>query len=480
MTAAAEDPETPGSAWRHLVRWLVLLLVLGVGIAAYYISENLRAEQAWEEYTREAGISDAPPDWQALLPKPVPAESNFYATPVLASAGIKGREDTLLVKQLQSVPAGLFVADVFNEKPARISAFVAELRKRGLADPKVTEIAAAHGGFEAIGRELDELRAASLRPYALFPSEARSPLVGPAPNFVTLRALSQSLSLRASLFLAEGRPDEAWRDLLVVWRITESLDSQLTLVATMIRVAITGLALGPVQEGLASGCWTEKELKAMQRQLEGINLVRSLELSLVSWNKVVVQELSPWVLRALNPPQVGTDAPMLLDLPRSALDLRPRGWVYRGLITYDRAMREQLGAFHSDQVRLDLPRLQLAAKEGEASMQGLKGRARVLQVSFVNEVKAADTAVRIQNQVNLGILACALTRYRLAHGAHPERLENLGPEFLTRLPQEVVTGKPYGYQRLPDGSFELRSAFPVGKGTAPSVGPTLRWFGKPL
>ncbi len=47
-------------------------------------------------------------------------------------------------------------------------------------------------------------------------------------------------------------------------------------------------------------------------------------------------------------------------------------------------------------------------------------------------------------------LACALERYRLAHGQFPDKLEALAPDFISALPHDVITGGPYNYQRSAD------------------------------
>ena len=47
-------------------------------------------------------------------------------------------------------------------------------------------------------------------------------------------------------------------------------------------------------------------------------------------------------------------------------------------------------------------------------------------------------------------LACAVERYRLAHGKLPEKLDALVPQFIAQLPRDVIDGQPLRY-RL-DGS----------------------------
>jgi hypothetical protein len=44
-------------------------------------------------------------------------------------------------------------------------------------------------------------------------------------------------------------------------------------------------------------------------------------------------------------------------------------------------------------------------------------------------------------------IACALERYRLAHGQFPDKLDALVPDFISALPHDVITGQSYKYQR---------------------------------
>ena len=59
--------------------------------------------------------------------------------------------------------------------------------------------------------------------------------------------------------------------------------------------------------------------------------------------------------------------------------------------------------------------------------------------------------------VDEAAMACALERYRLAHGQYPERLEALVPKLLPQLPNDVFTGAPYKYRRTEDDQFALYS-----------------------
>jgi len=55
------------------------------------------------------------------------------------------------------------------------------------------------------------------------------------------------------------------------------------------------------------------------------------------------------------------------------------------------------------------------------------------------------------------ITAVALERYRLANGHFPGALEALVPQFISPLPNDVLTGEPYKYRLTDDSRFVLYS-----------------------
>jgi hypothetical protein len=62
-----------------------------------------------------------------------------------------------------------------------------------------------------------------------------------------------------------------------------------------------------------------------------------------------------------------------------------------------------------------------------------------------------------QTYVDEAVVACALERYRLAYGTFPEHLDILVPQFIGRLPHDVINGLPLHYHRAPDGQYVLYS-----------------------
>jgi hypothetical protein len=62
-----------------------------------------------------------------------------------------------------------------------------------------------------------------------------------------------------------------------------------------------------------------------------------------------------------------------------------------------------------------------------------------------------------QTMANEAQIVCALERYRLAHGEYPGTLDALAPQFIEKLPHDIIGGKPLIYRPTADGKFLLYS-----------------------
>jgi hypothetical protein len=62
-----------------------------------------------------------------------------------------------------------------------------------------------------------------------------------------------------------------------------------------------------------------------------------------------------------------------------------------------------------------------------------------------------------QAAVNLAHTACALERYRLAHGKYPETLAALAPQFISKVPHDPIGGQQFHYRLTDGGQFILYS-----------------------
>jgi hypothetical protein len=99
-----------------------------------------------------------------------------------------------------------------------------------------------------------------------------------------------------------------------------------------------------------------------------------------------------------------------------------------------------------------------------------------------NFPRALEVSARAQTAANQAGLACALELARRARQEYPENLAALVPEFIDRLPHDLINGQPLVYRKLTADRYLLyavgwdgkddggRAEKPVSPGPAMSQG----------
>src|SRR5262249_53722236 len=74
-----------------------------------------------------------------------------------------------------------------------------------------------------------------------------------------------------------------------------------------------------------------------------------------------------------------------------------------------------------------------------------------------NFSRAVGSLAFSQTRVDEAQIVCALERHHLARGSYPEKLTELVPQYIARLPHDIIGGQPLTYIRTTDGRFILYS-----------------------
>jgi hypothetical protein len=130
--------------------------------------------------------------------------------------------------------------------------------------------------------------------------------------------------------------------------------------------------------------------------------------------------------------------------------LIPTGWFYQNQFRCARMMVEYYvpvadlsqGTFLPDLARHG----DVAVKAETKSLTPYNMLERLFLPALGN---AARKFAYAQASVDLARTAIALERYRLAHGEYPESLDALVPQFIAKLPHDVINSQPLHYRRDP-------------------------------
>ncbi|HTY88293.1 MAG TPA: hypothetical protein VMB80_12570 [Candidatus Acidoferrum sp.] len=313
----------------------------------------------------------------------------------------------------------------------------------------------------------DEVREALKRPYAMIPGNYARPFEQPIPNFVMMRSLAQTLAQRAQCYLLLNQPEPALRELTLMHDACRILEKPPTgkpetLVEAMINVAISGLYVATLQEGFRLREWQEPQLAALQVQLAGINLPPWVAAAFQAEQAAICHtaELVPLskIWQIIPIAKQKTLWQRIQELPDHLVDLAPRGWIYQNMAVSARLIQIQRESVLDENQNVSPKRNEKAAREIAGVLEKNHSPFYLLaRIAIPNSTKAMQTTAFNQTLVNQAQIACALERYRLAHGEYPESLAALMPQFIEKIPTDVIGGQPLHYRRTGDGKFLLYS-----------------------
>ncbi len=487
------------AAWRHGSRWLFsrsagrlyawLILGLVSVVALFYAAENWRGRRAWAGLQREAAARGESLDLSSTFPPAVPDDQNFALAPGVgrvlgcaesASGEVREPETALSFYQgtrdqwpaanwaLQQ-PTDLAAWQTFFRKhPAKVSLSTTN-RPGGLQFPVASQPQAPAAdvllGLSQFDADLEVLRGAGQRPGARYPldySQGMFALRMPTGLFLeNLLFGAHVLGLRSSSELAQGQPEAALQDILLALRLADSLRQEPRWPAHTHRGFMLMFCLQPIWEGLTEHRWTESQLSTLQERLAHMDLVQDFQRGLrgetLTWMNLADQFLafrdrkrSPLADRLAD--AEGVDR-FWIWLARTAY---PTGWLYQDKVWLCRT-------YQNHSASLQNPR-HYASAEQQWREELHRVTDPVLAVFVVPGMRhlcrdGVAQGLFLDTAFRQASVACALERWRAAHGQYPASLEALVPAALQQLPQDPLdpTGGSFKYRSTPGGGFVLYS-----------------------
>jgi hypothetical protein len=474
-------------SWRMVRRYLFCLACLATLVAVFFAVENWRGARAWNQFRREWEAKGERLDIASVIPARVPDEQNFAMTPLLAPLldydfRRPGRwRDTNAVARvtgpqaLTLYPAGTKAGEakpgnIWVARPTDLNAW--QQYFRGLtnfpttpqAQDAATDVLLALSKYDA---ELNELRAASRRPYSMFPIHYDEDYSALLPHLAVLKRIALVLQLRATAALAASKSEQALTDVLLSLRLADSIKSEPFIISYLVRLAIIEIALEPVWEGIVQHRWNDAQLQALANECETYDFVpdqvRAIRGERAFANAVLdrMATVSRWE-RARMLAQLGEppDEESSGDIGSFRwLALGPAGWLRQNQVAqgvwFQDMIVESLHATNRAAQRNyqdGMTREKWEKQVGWPSPYNLL--ARILTPAFGN---SRHRSLWAQTGVNLARIACSLERYRLARGQYPASLDALVPQFLGSVPPDFYSGGPLKYGKTDNGQFVLYS-----------------------
>ncbi len=467
-------------SWRNLRRFLFGVACFATLIALFYAVENWRGKRAWEQHKREWEAKGEKFTVAGVAPAPVPEDQNFALTPLLKPVyeftRVHGQvvwADTNGLNRLQQIRA-----DLRPDRESKDRLVLGSLDKGTFADLEswrefyrgntnypqpaasgtaAEDILVALGKFDAEFKELHEARAS--RPYARFPIPYEDE---PAweillPHLAHIRGLCMLTHVRAVARLELGQSAAALDDLHLGFRISDIIRDEPLLIDHLVRIAALNVSLQTVREGLVRQAWNDEQLAELEKYLSSLNLLAEYKAAMRGERALGTSGLDflrrqGWRSRHLG--YIADDDGSGGAAP--SLNLMPGGWFYQNMLAISKMHQTHfLASVDEDKHRIFPDASNTFGKEIAAMpLRPYTVFAKLLMPALDNAVRRS---ARAQVSVDAARLACALERQRLTRGEYPETIEALVPQFLEKIPNDVIDGKPLRYRRTADGGYTLYS-----------------------
>lgn len=435
------------------IQVLIAVPILGLLILLVLPGRGVRELDRWKAAARARGeklsLAELRPTW----------DSNILAyqrrlTSVVSRLQFKPLEPALV--ELQAAGTGVLARPIWRQ-PAPAPRQLPS----GTWEELESQVDASAGPLH----ELHELVATWPRGVPWSPAAPFSPGL---PNFVSIRKGAQFMAGAVAAELHRGRLDAALTNLHALLDLSGYARDGGTLVEGMIGVAVGGLAQAAAWEALQAPGWDEPRLLRLQRALEDhdwvafhlrtLEVERAFALAYFEQTREGRVEFRDFLISFGNIPSDPL-ARKFHELVR--LPLWRSRWSHRDELRYLERLQPTLEAMrnltnHCSWQELSASFNQIAATTPPTtSFDGF--RFPMSEAVAVQHPKAAQNMLRIETRRQLAVAAVALQRHHLRHGAFPESLAALAPEFLSTLPRDPMNGGKLHYRRAADGSLTLYS-----------------------
>jgi hypothetical protein len=344
-----------------------------------------------------------------------------------------------------------------------------------------TPISPAADVLLALGKydsDIEELRAASRLPYSRFPLnyDAKSPGDIYLMHLASLKCCCQTLQLRAIAELGNDESRKALDDVMLSLRLIDSIRTEPFAISQHWRSEMLKNVIQIVWEGLARHKWSDVQLAAIGRELGELDFLADCEWSLrcernsalasvdqmgavyhYTPMRKFVHDLADSGFHSLENEESVAEFERKVSRWTWFYLLMPKGWYLQNELIVGRSCQELcLPVLDVTNHLFSSQKLDAAQKYYE-SIPHQHWNLPARRLSGGASFSIMRHLVYAQATIDLACVACALEQYRLAHGEYPGTLDVLAPQFISRVPHDIIGGQPLHYRCQAGGKYLLYS-----------------------
>ena len=444
-------------------------------IVLFYVEEDWRGARAWAATKAKWEAKGESFDYNKFIPPLVPDEQNLAAIPLFKiepdknsagppifimaalNAAMRSGEANQDLPTLGGWQRGV-LPDLRNFQATIAGSYAAAFKDTKLPVGTLAQFEALYPFLENLRRETD---ARSLCRFNLDYGVA-APILRSFGLIARPIRLSQILTIHAVLALDQHQPDLALKDIEINYRLLTAAKRDPTIVGGLVALGMVAVGGTAIYDGLANHSWSDAQLDTLERIQGPINFLADYQFA--NRSEAAMTAVDTAYFKSLHRAKVSAlfrmwDSP-IFDSVQWWSPPWPNGWWDLNL--------SQLVALHSAEMATINPTAHLVFPSACRQLQN--------QVSDENARWDANAPWNIwftlatDNTLNLTLkyaegqvwvdetrIACALERYRLAHGVYPGTLGELAPAYIDAVPHDIMNGEPYHYRLNADGTFLLYS-----------------------
>lgn len=465
-------------ALRILLFTLATLITLTLLLASWLSFQGRREWHQTKQALLARGEKLSLPE---LAPPPIPDQLNFYADPLWTKAASK--EDS---EALESNPH----LSLLSQKPDlnEITFLKRQFPAFSDLDYNTSREAIASRALWHADNTKDRVAQQQLPAFLLHLLQPLFPLLNHVEKLLdrpsarsswdlsdpfavhteigSLLTLSNVYYLRALAYARSGETVWAYDDIRAVFRLSEISASDPFMICHLIRLSQISMALVDVNEGIKSHLWSEEQLASFMKILSRQDVLRTMKNGLQAERGFFNQAMELLLLHQkpfLEIHQIFTNQEPAKQTPLQGyhtLIWQAAGFTYCQVFAaadqayFNRAIQDYINAFDAAQGR------GLSSSiEDDYRLKSESRNARYLFSSLILPALSGSfkRTAHTQDSINQTLIACALERYRLAHGEYPASLSALIPSYLPSLPPSIMNLTPMHYERTAPDHFRLWS-----------------------
>lgn len=280
------------------------------------------------------------------------------------------------------------------------------------------------------------------------------------PHLSAVMQSSRTICLHSIVCTETGDFDAAVADVRVLSRFATAMQREPMLISLLVSASVQSMALEAVWHLLRSGNLTEAQLQSLQKELAtslepaALLAIRG-ELAMAGSTMLYLQSAPSKQLSAMlsgfgNASDSSSHSLSGLLIPRGFISMASAHLIeseldhvvlpmkrdgLRGLLKAANQFETQLNDYR------DHPMRHLEAMLTRLAMPSING--------------IATKVIAIECQRRQAVIACALERWKLQHGAYPATLAELVPGLVGTVENDLIDGQPMRYRTTSDGRYAL-------------------------